>query len=93
MSSEIKVSLAAVKMLAGVQGIDVLVDGEPQASLQFGETTILTVAPGRRAIQVALRAVFNRTSNVLPVTVAEGERVMVVGKYSRLWGSIKLKLS
>lgn len=93
MSSEIEVSLAAVKMLAGVQGIDVLVDGEPQASLQFGETTILPVAPGRRAIQVLLRAVFNRRSNVLSVNVAEGERVVVVGKYSRLWGSIKLKLS
>jgi glycine/serine hydroxymethyltransferase len=86
----ITVTLADIKMLAGVKGIDVLVDGDPQTTLQFGETVTVEVEPGHRAVQAILHGVVQRKSKTLFVLVPEGGHVAIVGKYSRLWGTIKL---
>ncbi len=90
MPAAITVTLADIKMLAGVKGIDLLVDGIPQTTLQFGKTVTVEVEAGPRAVQVILHGVVQRKSKRLIVLAPEGGHVSVVGKYSRLWGTIKL---
>jgi hypothetical protein len=92
MSSEIEFSLAAVKMLAGVEGIDVLIDGQREATLQFGETMTFEIEAGELTLQTILHGVVNRRSKILTLFAEEGSRIAVVAKYSRFWGNIKLKV-
>ena len=92
MSSEIEFSLAAVKMLAGVEGIDVLIDGQREATLQFGESMTLEIEAGERTLQTVLHGVVDRRSKVLTLHADEGRSIAVIGKYSRFWGNIKLKV-
>lgn len=93
MSSQIQVTLAEVKMLAGIKGVDILVDGEKRQSIRFGETVSFEVDIGERAIQAVLHGVVVRKSKVLPIVATEGAQLEIDAKYSRLWGNIKLKLS
>ena len=92
MSSEIEFSLAAVKILAGVEGIDVLIDGQREATLQFGESMTLEIEAGERTLQTVLHGVVDRRSKVLTLYADEGRIIAVIGKYSRFWGNIKLKI-
>jgi len=93
MSSNIDFSLADIRMLAGVEGIDVLIDGQKRATLQFGDTATFEVEAGERTLQTVLHGMLNRRSNVLTLFVEEGGHVAAIGRYSRLWGNIKLKMS
>lgn len=90
MAAALTFTLADIKMLAGVKGIDLLVDGVPRTTLQFGETVTIEVEPGQRSVQVILHGVVPRKSKVLHVLAPDGGDVAVMGKYSRLWGTIKL---
>ena len=77
--------------LFGVQAIEVLVDNEKAAEVDFGQTTTVEITPGRHQIALRLRGVISRTSNSLPVELGEGQRATFVGKYSRFWGTFQLK--
>ena len=92
MSSEIEFSLADIKILAGVEGIDVLIDGQREATLQFGDATTFQVEAGERTVQTILHGMLVRRSKVLTLFAQEGGHVAVVGKYSRFWGNINLKV-
>ena len=91
MPSKIVFALAPVGLLAGVNGIHVLIDGERCRTTQFGETVEFDVSPGPHTFQAVLDAVLERPTKVLELQVADDTTVSINGKYSRLWGNIKLK--
>ena len=91
MAATIRVSLLGLKMpVAGLRGIEILVDGEIRADLQLGESAALEVLPGQHQIGAILNGVVSRRSKQLSVAVADGDEVNVIGKYSRLWGNLRL---
>lgn len=91
MPSAITVSLEHPGVLLGVTQIDVEIDGEVRASMQFGETLGIETPAGSHLVSVVLRAVINRRSKAVHVVVPERGHVVVNGTYSRWWGNIKLK--
>jgi hypothetical protein len=92
MSSKLEFSLAAIKMLAGVEGIDVLIDGRREATLEFGDSMTFEIEAGERTLQTILHGVVERRSKVLTLFAEEGGHIAVVGKYNRFWGNIKLQM-
>jgi len=92
LSSEVKFTHKDIKMIVGIKGVEILVDGKEQTAIEFGETVTFDVEPGEREIRTILYGVADRESKALKVTAIEGEKVAIKGKYSRLWGNIKLKL-
>ena len=93
MTATISVSIGRLILpLFGVQGIEVLVNGQPAAEGTFGETVTVDVPPGAYQVALRLRSVVSRTSNTVATELGEGQQVNLVGKYSRLWGSFTLKM-
>ena len=82
-------------MVVGLHGADILIDGENRGFLRFGRETTLEVAPGKREVQAVLHGVLGikRKSKTLTVSVHEGERIVVLGPYSRFWGKVILRLA
>ena len=91
MVGKIHVALRNVGFLVGVKGIRVFINGQVQETLQFGESLEKEAEPGEYAVHVELLGVVTRASNVLSIAVEDGQLVKVEGKYSRLWGNVKLK--
>ena len=77
--------------LVGVQGIDVLINGEAALQTDFGQTFTLELEPGVYDIAVRLRGVLNRTSNTIQVNVNEEEPTRLIAAYNRFWGSFRLR--
>lgn len=91
MTARLTIALRSPGLILGVRGIDVLLDGEPVHTIGFGETTTVECAAGDRTLQLKLNAVLNRRSNTLRLTVADGEERALAGRYSRMWGTLRLR--
>lgn len=91
MAARLKLTVRSPGLLLGVRKIEVLLDGEPVDAVQFGQTSSLEIAPGDHTAQIVLHAVFKRRSNVLAFRVADDEDRAISGKYSRLWGSLRIR--
>jgi len=78
--------------LAGVVGIEFVVDGFILSNIQFGETREYEIEPGNHIAKVVLHGVITRTSKELPFSVEKGQTVNIEGKYSRAWGKINISL-
>ncbi|MEL7544843.1 MAG: hypothetical protein AAGJ70_13845, partial [Pseudomonadota bacterium] len=76
MASQIEISLAAVRMLAGASTaeIEIWIDGEKRDSIKFGETSTLEVEAGPREIQPVLHGVATRKSRVLKLEAKEASK-------------------
>lgn len=92
MASKIKLTLKNPGFLIGVQGIHFILDGEFQAEMQFGESREFETAPGEHVAQLILYGMAERSSKELRFSLKEGQHAAIEGKYSRLWGNIKMKL-
>lgn len=92
MSAKIEVTLEKLKMpVVGMGKIDILVDGTNMISLSLGESTSVEISEGRHVVQAILNGVVKRKSKVLEISVNENSIVKVHGKYSRIWGNMKLQ--
>lgn len=93
MTAKVKITLVDPGFLAGVRGIDFLLDGEQMALMQFGESKDFEITPGEHTVQVILHGVIKRSSKVLKFSLAKGQGANVESKYSRLWGTMSIKLT
>jgi hypothetical protein len=89
---KIQVALHPISILFGVQGIRVFINDQLQETIQFGGVFTADAHPGQYSVHVELLGVVNRSSKQLLLNVEDGMQVNVEGKYSRVWGNIKLRL-
>lgn len=94
MPARIEVVLEKLKMpIVGMGKIDILVDGDHLFSLSLGECASAEVSAGKHGAQAVLNGVVKRTSKELMVSAEENATERIYGRYSRMWGSIKLRRS
>lgn len=93
MTSSIDITVKPLFLpLMGVEGIDVLLNGQKVGETDFGETFTLKVQPGRYQIALRLHGVLKRTSNTVLAEMDEGQHIRLVAAYNRFWGSIGLRV-
>ena len=93
MKSSIDITVKTLILpLFGVEGIDVLINGQTACETDLGQTFTLKVESCQYQIDVRLRGGLNRTSNAVPVDVSEGQHIRLVAAYNRFWGSFRLRL-
>lgn len=91
MTGRIEISLQRTALLLGVRGIEIHLDGEPVDTIGFGATRTISCPPGEHTVQLVLQALFfRRRSNRLAIVVPEGGGVAIMGRYSRMWGNLRL---
>lgn len=90
-SARISLIVTSPGLLLGVRGIEVIVDGDVVDMVQFGEPFSFELAPGDHSLQIRLRAMMSRRSNVVNFSAAPGEEIAFSAKYSRMWGTLRLK--
>ena len=92
MSAKIEITLEKLKLpIAGMGQIDILVDGAIVTSLSLGDSVSLTIPAGKHTMQTVLHGVVKRISKELTISVDENSTTKILGKYSRMWGNMKLK--
>ena len=93
MTSKVVLTLKDPGFLAGVQDIQLVLDGRNEATMQFGDTKEFEISSGSHVAQLVLHAVVNRKSKELSFSIGENQKLHLEGKYSRLWGSISIGLA
>jgi hypothetical protein len=91
MPARLTITIKSPGLLLGVRGIEILLDGQTVDTVRFGEACRIECAPGDHTLQARLRAVLSRRSNVLRITAVDGDDRIVTGRYSRMWGTLKLE--
>ena len=79
--------------IAGMGKIDILLDGTNVLSLSLGESASAEVSAGKHVVQTILNGVVKRKSKELEVSIEENSTAKIHGKYSRMWGNMKLQHS
>ena len=91
MKGKLEIELAELKgPITGLGEIEILIDGESELSLPLGRADSVEKPPGSYVVQLLLNGMVKRKSKKLKITIAEGESIKLIGKYSRLWGNMKL---
>lgn len=91
MTAKIEFDIQKVRgPLVGKNNVELLVDGKGVGSGSFGQTIVADLAPGRHHIQAILHSWIKRESKSLEVDVAPNSTVKITGKYSRLWGNVRI---
>ena len=94
MPAKMVVTLKKLKMpIAGLGKIDICLDGSPILSMSLGESAVAEVAAGRHVVMAILDGVFKRRSKQLEIFIEENSTAKIDGKYSRIWGNMKLHQS
>lgn len=94
MSTKIEVTLEKLKTpIVGMGKIDILVDGTNVLSLSLGESASAEVSSGKHVVQTILNGIVKRKSKELEVSLEENSTAKILGKYSRIWGNMKLQHS
>ena len=94
MSAKIEVTLKKLRMpIIGMGKINVLVDGANVFSLSLGESASADISAGKHVVQTILNGVVKRKSKKLEIFTEENSTAKIVGKYSRIWGNMKLQYS
>lgn len=70
--------------------VELLIDGEGVGTGNFGDTIVVEVTPGIHQVQAFQHSLIKRTSNVLEVEVSPNSTITITGKYSRLWGHVRI---
>lgn len=78
--------------LLGKHTVALMVDGDLVCSTSLGEKVAVEISPGEHEIQTFFCGILKRKSNIVCVAVAPDSTAKVTGKYSRLWGNIRLQL-
>ncbi|MEP0325238.1 hypothetical protein [Bauldia litoralis] len=91
MVARLTLTIRSPGLLIGVRGIEILLDGEMVDRVQFGEACTIECEAGEHTLRARMRAVISRRSNILKLTVADGEDRRFDGKYSRLWGTLPIR--
>lgn len=92
MPARIDFTLEKLKMpIVGLGKIDILIDGTIVNSLSLGESVSVEIPAGNYVVQAILNDVVKRISKKLEVSVNENSTIKILGKYSRLWGNMKLQ--
>ncbi len=100
-SASIKITLAELKWLLGLDSITFLLDGQPLKPIPIGGTGVFGVSPGQHTIQTILKSSswlylyipITRRSAILTVSVAPNTQVAVMARYNRAWGKFELHAS
>ena len=91
MSAKIEVTLEKLKIpIVGLGKIDILIDGTVMNSISPGESASVEIPAGKHFVQAILNGVVKRISKNLEISVDENSTIKIHGKYSRLWGNMKL---
>ncbi len=100
-SASIKITLAELKWLFGLDSITFLLDGHPLKPIPIGGTGVFGVSPGQHTIQTILKSSswlylyipITRKSAILTVSVAPNAQVAVMASYNRVRGNLELHAS
>ena len=92
MTAKIEVTLEKLKLpIIGMGKIDIMVDGAKVLSMSLGETESAEVTTGKHVVEMLLHGIFERKSKAITISVAENSTAKIRGKYSRMWGNMKLQ--
>jgi hypothetical protein len=100
-SASIRITLAELKWLYGLDSITFLLDGQPLKPIPIGGTGVFGVSPGRHTIQTIMKSSswlylyipITRRSAILTVSVAPNTQVAVMASYNRVRGNLELHAS
>lgn len=92
MSANIEVILKPLKLpIVGMGRIDIVCDNIVVSSGELGETVQVELPAGPHKIHLLLHGVFKRQSRSVNIDLEENTTTKFIAKYSRLWGTMKMK--
>ncbi len=92
MPTQIQFNMEDVFLVGGKNvAIELVIDGETKGVVKFGESITVDVTQGNRLVHVVSHTTIKRKSKAILVSVSENQTSYIEGKYSRMWGNIKIK--
>ena len=90
MAATIELSLPKPGRLVGVRKMELLLDGEVNRNLAFGESYEVLCEPGPHTASIVLYGLLTRRSKPLRFHAGEYETIRINARYNRLLGTITL---